>query len=163
MGRVLSPFEGVSTAVVGLLSAKPPDVPSMIDLVVENIGGGSAVEVMFSEPLPINCFGIEKSDGSGALVPKSGFPSVSAGQRYVFNGGQYSGLENKLGAGLSVKISYRFRSPVGFLKKAVSHWYWGWSISRICLREQAPIKQLSMRLRARTLQLFKKYETSFAL
>src|SRR3546814_5419923 len=31
-----------------------PDVPSVIDLVVENIGGGSAIEVRFSEPLPIN-------------------------------------------------------------------------------------------------------------
>lgn len=89
----------------------------MIDLVVENIGGGSAIEVMFSEPLPINCFGIETSDGGGALVPKSGFPSVSAGQRYVFNDGQYAGLENKLGSGLFVKISYRFRSPDGFLKR----------------------------------------------
>ncbi|MHB0777576.1 hypothetical protein [Halomonas sp. WWR20] len=94
-----------------------PDVPSIIDLVVENIGGGSAFDVTFSEPLPINCFGIEKPDGDGALVTKSGLPSVSAGQRYVFNGGQYAGLESKIGVGLPVKVSYKFRSPVGFLRK----------------------------------------------
>ncbi|MGP9807746.1 hypothetical protein ACT3TQ_07300 [Halomonas sp. AOP12-C2-37] len=93
-----------------------PDVPSLIDLVIENIGGGSAIGVAFSEPLPIGCFGIERPDGDGALVPKTGFPSVSAGQRYVFNGGQYAGLESKLGAGLPVKISYKYRSPVGFLR-----------------------------------------------
>src|SRR3546814_5316586 len=46
-----------------------PDVPSVIDLVVENIGGGSAIEVGFSEPLPINCFGIEAPRGGGASVP----------------------------------------------------------------------------------------------
>lgn len=94
-----------------------PDTPSVIDLVVENIGGSSAFSVTFSEPLPINCFGIEKPNGDGDLIPKSGFPSVSAGQRYVFNGGQYAGLERKLKSGLSVKISYKFRSPVGFLRK----------------------------------------------
>src|SRR3546814_1424703 len=31
-----------------------PDVPSLIDLVIENIGGGSALDVKFSEPLPID-------------------------------------------------------------------------------------------------------------
>lgn len=50
-----------------------PDVPSLIDLVVENIGGGSAIGVAFSEHLPIGCFGIERPDGDGALVPKTGF------------------------------------------------------------------------------------------
>jgi hypothetical protein len=43
---------------------------------------------------------------------------VSAGQRYVFNGGQYAGLENRLGAGLSVKISYKYRNPIGLLRKS---------------------------------------------
>ncbi|WP_349757354.1 hypothetical protein [Halomonas pelophila] len=90
----------------------------MIDLVVENIGGGSAFDVTFSKPLPINCFGIEKSDGDGELVPKTGFPSVSPGQRYIFNGGQYAGLESNLGNGLSVIIKYKFRSPIGFLRKS---------------------------------------------
>ncbi|QTP53855.1 hypothetical protein HNO51_03645 [Billgrantia sulfidoxydans] len=95
-----------------------PDIPSLIDLVVENIGGGSAIEVTFSEPLPINWFGIEKPQKDGFFIPEHGFPAVSAGQRYVFNGGQYSGLESKLGVGLEVKASYKFRNPFGILRKA---------------------------------------------
>ena len=93
-----------------------PDVPSLIDLVVENIGGGSAIDVKFSEPLPINWFGIEKADKDGSFVPKSGFPALSAGQRYTFNGGQYSGLESTLGQGLTIKVSYKFRNPFGILR-----------------------------------------------
>src|SRR3546814_16354632 len=42
-----------------------PDVPSLIDLVIENIGGGSALDETFSEPLPIDWWGIEKPEGSG--------------------------------------------------------------------------------------------------
>lgn len=95
-----------------------PDVSSMIDLVIENIGGGGAIDVKFSDPLPINCFGIETPDGDGALVSKSGFPSISAGQRYVFTGGQYAGLEAKLETGMPVKILYKFRSPAGFTRTA---------------------------------------------
>lgn len=94
-----------------------PDVPSLIDLVIENIGGGSAIEVTFSEPLPINWFGIERPHDDGAYIPKEGFPALSSGQRYIFNGGQYSGLESKLGAGLKVKVSYKFRNPIGVLRK----------------------------------------------
>lgn len=94
-----------------------PDVPSLIDLVIENIGGGNAVEVTFSEPLPINWFGIEKPHTDGSFIPKDGFPSVSAGQRYTFNGGQYAGLESKLGAGLTVKVAYKFRNPFGVLRR----------------------------------------------
>ncbi|WP_087720014.1 hypothetical protein [Salinicola salarius] len=93
-----------------------PDIPSLIDLVVENIGSGNAIEVAFSEPLPIACFGIEKPNGDGAEIPKKGFPAVSPGQRYVFNGGQYAGLESKVGDGLEVRASYKFRNPIGFLR-----------------------------------------------
>lgn len=94
-----------------------PDVSSLIDLVVENIGGGSAIEVTFSEPLPINWFGIEKPHEDGSFIPKEGFPALSSGQRYIFNGGQYSGLESKLGTGMKVKVSYKFRNPFGVLRK----------------------------------------------
>ncbi len=94
-----------------------PDVPSLIDLVVENIGGGSAIEVRFSEPLPINWFGIEKLHSDGSFIPKDGFPIVSAGQRYIFNGGQYSGLKSRLGTGVAINVSYKFRNPFGILRK----------------------------------------------
>ncbi|BBL35648.1 hypothetical protein Nstercoris_01922 [Nitrosomonas stercoris] len=94
-----------------------PDVPSIIDLVIENIGGGNAIGVTFSNPLPINCFGIEKPDGEGLAVSQQGFPAVSPGQRYVFTGGQYAGLHSKLDSGLVVTASYRFRNPIGFARK----------------------------------------------
>jgi hypothetical protein len=58
-----------------------PDVPSLIDLVIENIGGGSALDVKFSEPLPIDWWGIEKPDGSGSFISKDGFPALSAWAR----------------------------------------------------------------------------------
>ncbi|WP_311948157.1 hypothetical protein [Halomonas piscis] len=93
-----------------------PDIPSLIDLVIENIGSGSAIAVAFSKPLPIACFGIEKPEGDGSEVPKKGFPAVASGQRYVFNGGQYAGLESKVGDGLEVRASYKFRNPIGFLR-----------------------------------------------
>lgn len=93
-----------------------PDVPSIIDLVIENIGGGTAIGVTFSEPLPIDWFGIGKSDGTGSFISKDGFPALSAGQRYTFNGGQYAGLETKIGKGLEVKVLYKYRNPLGFLR-----------------------------------------------
>lgn len=95
-----------------------PDVPSVIDLVIENIGGGSALEVTFSEPLPIDWWGIEKPGVAGSFVSKDGFPTLSAKQRYTFNGGQYSGLASKVGKGVTVKASYKYRDPLGFLRKA---------------------------------------------
>jgi hypothetical protein len=94
-----------------------PDVPSIIDLVIENTGGSNAIEVTFSEPLPISCFGIEKPDGQGSVVSRNGFPAVSPGQRYVFAGGQYAGLHSKLGNGLAVTASYKYRNPLGFVRK----------------------------------------------
>ena len=94
-----------------------PDVPSIIDLVIENIGGGNAIGVTFSEPLPISCFGIEKPDGQGSVVSRQVFPAISPGQRYVFTGGQYAGLHSKLGDGLAVTASYKFRNPLGFARK----------------------------------------------
>src|SRR3546814_472606 len=76
-----------------------------------------AIEVGFSEPLPINCFGSEAPRGGGASVPTSGFPMLSSGQRYVFTGGQYAGLQEKLKDGLALKISYKFRTPVGCIRR----------------------------------------------
>jgi hypothetical protein len=95
-----------------------PDIPTFIDLVIENVGGGSAVRVTFSKQLPINRFGIEAPRGGGSVIETQGFPAVSAGQRYTFNGGQYGGLESALGAGLELTVSYRYRNPLGIMRKA---------------------------------------------
>src|SRR3546814_11306644 len=82
-------------------------------VLVRSIGGGSDLDVKFSEPLPIDWWGIEKPDGSGSFISKDGFPALSAGQRYTFNVGQYSGLESSIGKGLNSKVSYKYRNPQG--------------------------------------------------
>ncbi|GAB2668336.1 hypothetical protein [Arenimonas aestuarii] len=91
-----------------------PDVPSLIDLVIENAGGGSAYSVALSVPVPVNCFGIEKPDKDAGSIPVSGFPSVAPSQRFVFNGGQYAGLDSQLKDGLTVTFSYKYRNAIGF-------------------------------------------------
>jgi hypothetical protein len=94
-----------------------PDIPSIIDLVVQNIGGGVALGVKFSEPLPISWFGIERPDGEGSFVSEYGFPAIAPGQQYVFAGGQYAGLHSRLGAGLPITASFSFRNPLGMMRK----------------------------------------------
>ncbi len=94
-----------------------PDIPSIIDLVIENIGGGMASDVTFSQPLPAKCYGIEKASDSGAEVLGDGLPAIAAAQKYVFDGGQYGGLESRLGAKLEIEIAYKYRNPLGISRK----------------------------------------------
>lgn len=94
-----------------------PDTPTMIDLIIENIGGGNALDVTFSAPLPINRFNIGQPHEKSSAVTKQGFPAVSPGQRYIFIGGQYAGLSEELGTGLSVNATYSYRNPIGFSQK----------------------------------------------
>lgn len=93
-----------------------PGIQTFIDLVIENIGGGMARDVMFSQPLPAQCFGIERPEG-GLEVLKEGLPAISAGQRFVFDGGQYGGLNSKIGEKLEVDISYTFKNPLGLNRR----------------------------------------------
>ncbi|WP_151444883.1 hypothetical protein [Halomonas sp. 3(2)] len=86
-------------------------------LVIENIGGGMAREVIFSQPLPARCFGIERPDGDGSEVLKEGLPAIAAGQKFVFDGGQYGGLKSKIEDKLEVDISYNFKNPIGFNRR----------------------------------------------
>lgn len=91
-----------------------PSIQSIIDLVIENIGGGMARDVVFSQPLPAQCYGIEKADREGSEVLSNGLPAIAAGQRYIFDGGQYGGLAERLGAALEIEISYKYKNPIGF-------------------------------------------------
>lgn len=92
---------------------------SVINLVVENAGGGTARDITFSQPLPVACFGIEKPDCSGDEVLGTGLPAIAAGQRYIYMGGQYAGLDDKLGDGLNVKVVYSYNNPIGITRKRV--------------------------------------------
>jgi len=94
-----------------------PDIPSIIDLVIENVGGGMARDVVFSQPLPALCYGIEETGGSGTEVLSDGLPAIAAAQKYVFDGGQYGGLASRLGAKLELEISYKYKNPIGITRK----------------------------------------------
>lgn len=90
-----------------------PGVPSIIDLVIENIGTGTARDVRFSHPLPARCYGIEKPNGKGEPVLSEGVPALAPGQALIFDGGQFAGLKEQLGAGLEIRASYLYRTPIG--------------------------------------------------
>lgn len=97
-----------------LIQYRPnPNIQTFIDLIVENIGGGMARDITFSQPLPAKCFGIEKPDGPGLEVLGDGLPAIAAGQRYIFDGGQYGGLASKICDKLEIEISYSFINPLG--------------------------------------------------
>jgi hypothetical protein len=97
-----------------LIQYRPnPGIQTLIDLVVENIGGGMARDITFSQPIPARCFGIERPDGPGSEVLGAGLPAIAAGQRYIFDGGQYGGLASKIGDKLEIAISYSFITPLG--------------------------------------------------
>lgn len=95
-----------------------PQIQSFIDLVIENTGGGVAANVSFSQPLPVEYFGIEKPDKStGAEILQDGLPTINSGQKFVFNGGQYGGLSSRLGNGLEIGVSYEYKNPIGIKRK----------------------------------------------
>jgi len=94
-----------------------PDIQTFIDLVIENIGGGMARDVMLSNPLPAQCFGIEMPESDGSEVLKDGLPAIAAGQRFVVDGGQYGCLKNKIGEKLEIDISYTFKNPLGLNRR----------------------------------------------
>lgn len=90
-----------------------PDIQSIIDLVIENIGTGMARDVVFSKPLPARCYGIEGPNGPGSEVLSDGLPAIAVGQKYKFDGGQYGGLSTKLGRKLEIEVSYKYKNPLG--------------------------------------------------
>jgi len=94
-----------------------PNIQSIIDLVIENVGTGMARDVTFSKPLPARCFGIESPDGPGSEVLGNGLPAIAVGQQYIFDGGQFGGLSDKLGKHLEVEVLYNYRNPLGIIRR----------------------------------------------
>ncbi|MGE8450049.1 MAG: hypothetical protein ACN6OP_05360, partial [Pseudomonadales bacterium] len=93
---------------------------SIIELVIENIGTGSAFEIKFSKPIPIGWYGIEAPSGQGSYIPKTGIPLLAPGQRLVFHGGQFGGLAKELGPeGIRLNIIYKFNPPLWRKKSAI--------------------------------------------
>ena len=94
-----------------------PNISSFIDLVIENLGSGMARNISFSKPLPVKCYGIEKPNGECAEALKNGLPALVAGQQYVFDGGQYGGLKDRIGEGIEIEITYEYQNPIGIKRK----------------------------------------------
>ena len=71
---------------------------TMIELVIENVGTGNAIDIKFSKPIPIGWHGITSSHAQeGSYIPTSGIPLLAPNQRLVFHGGQFGGLAKELG------------------------------------------------------------------
>jgi hypothetical protein len=94
-----------------------PGIQSFIHLVVENVGPGMARNVEFSKPLPARCFGIEKPERAGVDVLADGLPAIASGRKFVFDGGQYTGLSTRIGEKLELEVSYRYTNPLGLSRK----------------------------------------------
>lgn len=128
---IISPlitFLAVSVAYMAIYRQSKPNVlahyepsnnaGSVIDLVICNYGGGTARNVSFSIPIPIGCWGIEKSD----KVDPSEFlniniPVLVSGKSLRYQAGQYGGLSSQLGENLPVTSNYNYRTPLRRNKK----------------------------------------------
>jgi|SRR5690554_1167152 len=93
------------------------DTASLIDLVIRNIGTGTARDISFSDPLPILCWGIEKADNSESKQIDHRIPFLAPGKELRFNAGQYGGLKDRVKDGISVSANYSFRTPLRSGKK----------------------------------------------
>lgn len=107
-------FRGTIDPNVIVYAALQEEQPSLILLVIENIGKGVAKNVKFrlSKPL-LKTFGISDAEveagtpvTSGPLI--TGIPSLAPGQRREIIWGQYGGIRRTLGAGevLSITATY---------------------------------------------------------
>lgn len=87
--------------------------PSIINLIIKNIGKGPAININFrtNRPLPSKAFGIEAPKEmpaqmiDGPIV--AGVPYLAPGQELIITWGQYGGLKKYLGnASIEVISSY---------------------------------------------------------
>lgn len=99
--------------------------PSIIVLIIENIGRGLAKDVTFelSAPLPEKAFGfndapVPKEMSYGPLI--SGIPSLGPGSKRIITWGQYGGLEKWLGDSV-VLVTAKYRSDHRYLVGSKKH------------------------------------------
>jgi len=93
--------------------------PSLIMLIIKNVGKGSAHNVRFypQRPIPSRAWGIEKltSEGkpfeSGPII--SGIPFLAAGSSRIIDWGQFGGLRDTLNGEIRLSIQYYAKSPFG--------------------------------------------------
>lgn len=90
-----------------------PDVSSIIDLVICNHGSGTARDIKFSTPIPINCWGMESPqtiDTSKFMSSK--IPVLAPGKELRYQAGQYGGLLSQINDNFSVTAKYIYRTPL---------------------------------------------------
>lgn len=90
--------------------------PSLIVLIIENIGKSIAYDVKFetSKPMPKSAYGIDVGTAKmaepmdeGPLI--NGIPALGPGSKRIINWGQYGGLKKYLGEE-SITVTIKFKS-----------------------------------------------------
>lgn len=94
-----------------------PSSPSILQIVIENVGGGTARDVRFklSRPIPIRAFGLTVEDAEKRREPtmqdfllQAPIPALPAGARRVIDWGQYGGLYRAIGdKAIGVRARYK--------------------------------------------------------
>lgn len=88
--------------------------PSVINLIIKNIGKGPAMDVAFhpSKPLPSEAWGIEIPDDIPAQMHNGpivvGVPYLAPGQELIITWGQYGGLKKYL-ASSNIEITAEYK------------------------------------------------------
>lgn len=95
--------------------------PTIINLIIENIGKGVAKNILFSSnrPIPCRAFGLDDN----AQVPKemttgpliTGIPELGPGAKRIITWGQYHGLLKGIGDDI-LTITANYESAKGFFK-----------------------------------------------
>jgi hypothetical protein len=100
--------------------------PTMIVLVIENIGHGPAKNVTFfpARDLPKDAWGFDDAQmpqkmNEGPIV--TGIPYLAPGARRVINWGQYGGLKKWFeGSPIDVKVSFERCDPIPLVKNRIT-------------------------------------------
>jgi hypothetical protein len=102
-----------------IVYATPDDKrPSIINLVIENIGPGMAKSVTFKMPdyFPANAFGFESAKKPENMITGPlifGIPSLGPGAKRVITWGQFGGLKKGLGDEVSSVVCHYTRDRIG--------------------------------------------------
>lgn len=106
-----------------------PDLkrPSIINLIIKNIGIGAAHSIKFkpSRPLPYEAFGISMPEKMPAMMEVgpivTGIPFLAPGQQITLTWGQYGGLDMYIGNNpIQIEIQYYVVGKARFYSRRLS-------------------------------------------
>jgi hypothetical protein len=88
--------------------------------VIFNNGAGAARNIVFSRPLPIQCWGIDKPGGiDESLFFTQSIPTLASGKELRYPAGQYGGLEFIIKDSYKLTANYTYRTPLRSKKKGL--------------------------------------------